>query len=241
MDLPASWHTAEAFKATDAGARKLAGRDLTEGRLKWCHWGAMDGTDEDQPDGQIASAVIKRMEQLGDQPWIIGAGFMKPHDPFVAPKKYFDLYPAGSLRLHRDPGSQTPAPPLAIGFGEYGEAFGAFTDKERMEFLRAYYACTTFMDAQVGRVLAALDRLKLRERTLVIFIGDHGYHLGERDWWNKNTLFDRSCRAPLIVAGPGVKAGRARGLRRGAGPFQRTRGAWPGGSLYHHEFTSTRR
>lgn len=212
MDLPKSWHSAQAYQATDTGRRKLAGRDLSGDRLNWCHWGAMDGGDDDQPDGQIASAVIAKIQSLGDQPWIIGCGFMKPHDPFVAPKKYFDLYPEGSLKLHRDPEGQTPAPPLAVGFGAFGEVFRSFTDKERMEFLRAYYACTTFMDAQVGRVLAALDRLKLTERTLIIFIGDHGYHLGERDWWNKNTLFDRSCRAPLIVAGPGVKPGHANGL-----------------------------
>ena len=212
MDLPKSWHSAEAYQATAAGQKKLAGRNLTDGKLNWCHWGMMDGGDEDQPDGQISRAVIQKIESLGDQPWIIAAGFMKPHDPFVAPKKYFDLYPEGSLKLHRDPKAITPAPPLAVGFGAYGEAFGKFTDAERMEFLRAYYACTSFMDAQVGRVLDTLDRLKLWDRTVVIFLGDHGYHLGERDWWNKNTLFDRSCRAPLIIAAPGVKPGVARGL-----------------------------
>jgi uncharacterized sulfatase len=212
MDLPKSWHSAEAFRPTDTGQRKLAGRNLTEGKLKWCHWGMMAGDDDDQPDGQIARAVIAKIESLGDQPWIIGAGFMKPHDPFLAPKKYFDLYPQGSLKLYRDPKDLTPAPPLAVGFGGYGRAFAKFTDRERMEFLRAYCACASFMDAQVGRVLNALDRLKLWDRTLVIFVGDHGYHLGERDWWNKNTLFDRSCRAPLIVAAPGIKPGVARGL-----------------------------
>ncbi len=137
---------------------------------------------------------------------------MKPHDPFVAPKKYFDLYPESSLELYRDPDDQTPAPPLAVGFGAYGEAFGKFTDVERLEFLRAYYACTSFMDAQVGRVLDTLDRLELWDNTVVIFLGDHGYHLGERQWWNKNTLFDRSCRAPLIIAAPDAKPGTARGL-----------------------------
>jgi uncharacterized sulfatase len=172
----------------------------------------MDGTDDDQPDGQIARAVVARIESLGGQPWIIGAGFMKPHDPFLAPKPYFDLYPDGALTLHRDAPGTTPAPPLAVGFGDLGKAFRGFSDRERMEFLRAYYACTSFMDAQVGRVLDALDRLKLWERTIVIFLGDHGYHLGEREWWNKNTLFERSCRAPLIIAAPGVSPGVARGL-----------------------------
>jgi uncharacterized sulfatase len=213
MDLPKSWHSAEAFRATETGSQKLAGRNLTEDKLNWCHWGMMDGGDDDQPDGQIASAVIARIERLGDQPWIIGAGFMKPHDPFVAPKRYFDIYPEGALKLHRDPVDQTPAPPLAVGFGGFGEAFGKFTDVERLEFLRAYYACASFMDAQVGRVLDTLDRLDLWDNTVVIFLGDHGYHLGEREWWNKNTLFDRSCRAPLIIAAPGVKPGTAaRGL-----------------------------
>lgn len=212
MDLPKSWHSAEAFRATETGSRKLAGRNLTGDKLNWCHWGMMDGGDDDQPDGQIASAVIARIESLGDEPWIIGAGFMKPHDPFVAPKKYFDLYPEGSLQLYRDPADQTPAPPLAVGFGGYGEAFGKFTDVERLEFLRAYYACTSFMDAQVGRVLETLDRLELWDNTVVIFLGDHGYHLGEREWWNKNTLFDRSCRAPLIIAAPSVEPGTALGL-----------------------------
>jgi uncharacterized sulfatase len=212
MDLPKSWHTAQAFPATELGRRKLAGRNLTDGKLAWCHWGMMDGGDDDQPDGQIARAVIEQIERLGDQPWILGAGFMKPHDPFLAPKKYFDLYPEASLQLYRDPPDMTPAPPLAVGFGAFGEAFRKFTDTERREFLRAYYACTTFMDAQVGRVLEALDRHQLWDRTVVIFIGDHGYHLGERNWWNKNTLFERSCRAPLIIAAPGAKPGVARGL-----------------------------
>lgn len=212
MDLPKSWHSAEAFRATETGSRKLAGRNLTDDKLNWCHWGMMDGGDDDQPDGQIASAVIAKIESLGDQPWIIGAGFMKPHDPFVAPKKYFELYTEDSLELYRDPADQTPAPPLAAGFGGYGEAFGKFTDDERLEFLRAYYACTSFMDTQVGRVLDTLDRLELWDNTVVIFLGDHGYHLGEREWWNKNTLFDRSCRAPLIIAAPGIEPGTALGL-----------------------------
>jgi uncharacterized sulfatase len=211
-DLPRSWHTAQRFEATPLGRKKLAGRDLSEGKLAWCHWGAMDGDDDDQPDGQIARAVIAEIEKLGDQPWIIGAGFMKPHDPFLAPRKYFDLYPAGSLTLHRPPGDQTPAPANAVGFGGLGLAFAKFTDREREEFLRAYYACTSYVDAQVGRVLDTLDRLHLWDNTVVIFLGDNGYHLGEREWWNKDTLFERSCRTPLLIVAPGVKPGVARGL-----------------------------
>jgi uncharacterized sulfatase len=81
-----------------------------------------------------------------------------------------------------------------------------------MDFLTHYYAGVTQTDAQVGRLMAAMDRLKLWDKTVVIFIGDHGYHLGERGWWNKNTLFDRSCRAPLLVVAPGVKPAVCRSL-----------------------------
>jgi uncharacterized sulfatase len=152
------------------------------------------------------------MQRLGERPWLIGAGFHRPHDPFVSPRKYFDLYPLSEIKLYRDPPNITPAPPLAVGFGELGSSFRKFSDQERAEFQRAYYAGVSFMDAQVGRLLNALDDRQLWNKTIVIFTGDHGYHLGERQWWNKNTLFDRSCRAPLIIAAPGVQPGVARGI-----------------------------
>jgi iduronate 2-sulfatase len=204
-DVGRSWHTAQDFNATKVGNKMLAGRNVTGGTLKWCSWGAADGGDDDQPDGQIAAATVAMINQLGAKPWFIGCGFMKPHDPFIAPKKYFDLYPPGSLIHWRDPADLSPAPPQAVGFSDYGGAFAKLTDKDWNELFRAYCASTTFMDAQVGRVLDALDQNKLWEKTVVIFVGDHGYHTGERKWWNKNTLFERSCRAPLIIAAPGMK------------------------------------
>jgi len=212
VDLPRSWHAAKDYRATAAGREKYAGRNLTGGALKWCWWASAKGGDDDQADGQIARDVIAKINELGDRPWMIGAGFMKPHDPFVAPEKYFDLYPPGSVKLYCDPKVITPAPPLAVGFGGFGRAFSKFTDAERREFHRAYLACTSFMDAQVGRLLDELDRRKLWDTTIVIFVSDHGYHLGEREWWNKNTLYDRSCRTPLIIAAPGIKPGVAKGL-----------------------------
>lgn len=185
-------------------------RNLTGGKLKWCSVGAMEGTDDDQPDGQNALHAIRAIEQqtAAGKPWIIGAGFHRPHDPFLVPKKYYDLYPPGSLKLYRDPPDITPAPPLAMPGGGYKASFDVFSDQDRLDFQRAYYAGVSFMDAQVGRLLDTLDRLKLWESTVVIFAGDNGYHHNERNWWNKNTLFERSCRVPLIVAAPGAKAGR---------------------------------
>jgi len=208
MDTGRSWHTSQTFEATKPGRKLLEGRNVTGDALKWCQWGAADGTDDDQPDGQIAAATVAMIEKLGDTPWFIGCGFMKPHDPFIAPKKYFDLYPPDALRVWSDPADTTAVRKESVGFGEYGTAFAKFTDQERRELFRAYLAGTSFMDAQLGRVLDALDQHKLWDKTLVIFVGDHGYHTGERQWWNKNTLFERSCRAPLIIAAPGMKGGQ---------------------------------
>jgi iduronate 2-sulfatase len=208
-DLGLSWHTARDFKATQVGRKMIEGRNVTGGTLEWCAWGAADGGDDDQPDGQIAAATVAMIEQLGDKPWFIGCGFMKPHDPFIAPKKYFDRYPMDSMKPWRDPADITRAPAKAVGFGDYAGAFEKFTDQEWRELFRAYCAATSFMDAQLGRVLDSLDRNQLWDNTIVIFVGDHGYHTGERNWWNKNTLFERSCRAPLIIAAPGMKGGKS--------------------------------
>ncbi len=207
MDASRSWHTAQSFEATQTGRKMLAGRDVTDGALRWCHWGSADGTDDDQPDGQIAAATVAMIEQLGERPWFIGCGFMKPHDPFIAPKKYFDLFPMDSLKPWSDPADTIPVREEHVSTGDYAKAFGKFTEKEWLELFRAYCAGTSFMDAQVGRVLDALDEHRLWDKTLVVFVGDHGYHTGERKWWNKNTLFERSCRAPLIIAAPGMKGG----------------------------------
>jgi len=207
-DTGHSWHTAQDFKATEVGRRMVEGRNVTGGALSWCVWGAADGNDDDQPDGQIAAATVAMIEQLGDRPWFIGCGFMKPHDPFIAPKKYFDLYPLEALKIWRDPQDLSPAPEHAVGFGGLGAAFGKFTDQEWRELLRAYCAGTSFMDAQLGRVLDVLDQNNLWDKTLVIFVGDNGYHTGERKWWNKQTLFERSCRVPLVIAAPGMKGGQ---------------------------------
>jgi uncharacterized sulfatase len=208
MDAGRSWHSAQAFEATTTGRRLLEGRNVTNGALKWCQWGAADGTDDDQPDGQNAAATVAMIEKLGNTPWIIGCGFMKPHDPFIAPKKYFDLYPTDSLKPWNDPADASSVRKESVGFGDYATAFGQFTSREWRELFRAYCAGTSFMDAQLGRVLDALDQGKLWDNTLVIFVGDHGYHTGERQWWNKNTLFERSCRAPLIIAAPGMQGGQ---------------------------------
>jgi iduronate 2-sulfatase len=203
MDDTNSWDAAKYFQATPVGLRG-EGRNLTGGKLAWCRWLAAEGDDEDQPDGQIAREAVRLLGEKRDKPFFLAVGFHKPHDPFIAPKKYFDLYPLDSLKLYL---TAAPAgdPPLAIGSG-WKNQFASFTDKERREYLRAYLACVSFMDAQLGKILDEFERLKLAEKTVVLFLGDHGFHLGERGWWNKNTIFELSARVPFIVWSPGMKA-----------------------------------
>ena len=208
LDIGKSWDKAVTTPPTSIGAKGNI-RNLTGGKLPWCEVGIMDGPEEEQPDAQTATAAIRSLEELSasGKPWMVAAGFHRPHDPFHAPRKYFEMYPKDALPLYRDPADMIAAAPMAIS-GNWVEAFANFSDDDRRSFLQAYLAGVTFMDAQVGRLLDALDRLKVADNTVIIFLGDHGYHLGERDWWNKNTLFDRSCRAPLIVAAPGTKGGQ---------------------------------
>lgn len=211
LDHGKSWDEARMFRATplgNAGPR----RNLTGGKLKWCEVADLEGGDDDQSDGQTAQQTIAAMERLAGKPWFIGAGLHRPHDPFVVAKKYVAQFPAGSLKLHRDPADATALFRQSLGGGAFEEAFKKFDDRDRMEFLSHYYAGVTQTDAQVGRLMGAMDRLKLWDKTVVIFVGDHGYHLGERGWWNKNTLFDRSCRAPFLLVAPGVKPAVCRSL-----------------------------
>ncbi len=200
---PVSWSHMTFPQGTPRG-KQGEGRNLTGGALTWCQWLAAEGADEDQPDGQIAADAVRLLNEKRNEPFFIGVGFHSPHDPFIAPKKYFDLYPLDQITLHRDPADRSPEEPIALPVGMSAQ-FKAFTDQDRREFKRAYLAGVSFMDAQLGKVLDALEHNKLWDNTIIVFVGDHGYHLGERDWWNKNTLFELSARAPMMIHAPGAK------------------------------------
>jgi uncharacterized sulfatase len=167
-------------------------------------WLAAEGTDEEQTDGKIADETIKLIEANKDKPFFLACGFFRPHTPYVAPKKYFDMYPPDRLELPKVPEGHRaagPAPAFASAKAEQDKT----TDDIRRKALQAYYASTTFMDAQVGRVLDALEKQKLADKTIVVFISDHGYHLGEHGLWQKMSLFENSARVPLVIYDPRSK------------------------------------
>ena len=168
---------------------------------------AADGTDEEQTDGKIANETITLLEKHAAGPFFLACGFFRPHTPYVAPKKYYDMYPLDKIQLPAIPANYNatiPAPALQLKKVEE-----AMTDTQRKEAIQAYFAATSFMDAQLGRVLDALDRLKLTDKTIVVFISDHGYHLYEHHAWQKMTLFENVAHVPLIISAPGKPAGKS--------------------------------
>lgn len=172
--------------------------------------------DEVYSDAKIAAKAIETLQRLKatDKPFFLGVGFHKPHLPFTCPQKYWDMYPADTIKLpdNYQPSPDVPLPALHNGYElrSYGDVppTGGISDEMALNLIRGYRACTTFVDAQIGRVLDELDRLGLRESTIIVLIGDHGYHLGENGIFTKMTNFELGTRAPLIVSAPGQKPGQ---------------------------------
>jgi uncharacterized sulfatase len=164
------------------------------------------GKDEEHTDGKVANEGIKLLEENKDKPFFIAIGFYKPHTPYVSPVKYFDQYTMGQITLPQIPGDQLKlAPDLAFASTKPWPYFGVTVDQAR-ECKHAYYAAISFVDAQIGRVLDSLVRLKLWDNTVVVFWSDHGYHLGEHGLWMKQSLFEESARVPMIICSPGQKS-----------------------------------
>ncbi|MGH8245684.1 MAG: sulfatase, partial [Gammaproteobacteria bacterium] len=188
-----------------------------DGRRPSDRWEAVAGDGEDLRDYQTAGKAVQFLEKHKDKPFFLAVGFLKPHGPFVAPKKYFAGYDPKAIKLPADfasvptigPGVPAEARPSNFEVFAGREA----SEQEAREIIAAYYACVSFMDAQVGRVLEALDRLTLRDRTIIVFFGDHGFHLGEKGKWSKHgSLYDVNLRVPLILAAPlAARIGKACG------------------------------
>jgi uncharacterized sulfatase len=189
---------------------KLSARRVQGQRTNNLQWDVLKTPDAQTADGVVARQAAQFLEQAarGDKPFFLAAGFRRPHSPYSAPKRYFDLYPPDRLVLPNEPPEHLAAIPRSAL--TYDPAEKPLPDDQRRQAIAAYYASISFMDAQVGVLLDAVDRLKLWDRTVVVFLGDHGYHTGEHGGlWHKQTLFEESARVPLLVAAPGKRAGVA--------------------------------
>ena len=175
-------------------------------------WLAADGEDSEQTDAIGASEAIRVMETHSQNktPFFLAVGLYRPHTPYVAPKKYFNMYPREKIEVPTVPEGylDTLPGPAQKSLLQRKDQVNLKHDLA-VQAIQAYYASITFADAQVGRVLSALDRLGLDENTVVLFTSDHGYHMGEHGHYQKTTLFENATRVPLIISAPGMKsAGR---------------------------------
>jgi uncharacterized sulfatase len=164
-------------------------------------WLAAEGTDGEQTDGKIAVEIAKLLRQYADRPFFLACGFFRPHTPYVAPKGYFNGHPLDKISLPAVPADHRRSAPTPA-FGSAKKEQDTMTDDLRRQAIQAYRASASFMDAQLGIVLRTLEELKLADRTIVVFLSDHGYHLGEHGLWQKMSLFENSARVPLIIHDP---------------------------------------
>jgi len=182
-------------------------------RLRGAPYESADVADDFYADGKIAAETIARLEAAKgrpETPFFIGAGFLRPHLPFVAPKKYWDLYDPAKLK--RASFRTAPEGSPAVAYRKNGELASyksdenpdKLSDEEQTKLLHGYYAAVSYTDAQIGKLLDALDRLGLTENTIIVLWGDHGWHLGDHGLWAKMTNFEQATRIPFIISAPGV-------------------------------------
>lgn len=174
-------------------------------------WLAAEGPDEEQTDGMITTEAIRLLNKHRLDPFFLAVGFFRPHTPYVAPKKYFDNYPIDSIVLPWSPeGDREDIPAAAFAHNCPIPNYG-LPDSTCRKALQAYYACISFVDEQVGRLMVALEELGLENNTIIVLWSDHGYHLGEHEGiWQKRTLFEESARAPFIIYDPAAKGNGTR-------------------------------
>ncbi|MPZ19413.1 MAG: sulfatase-like hydrolase/transferase [Luteitalea sp.] len=174
-----------------------------------------DVPDETYFDGRIAQEAIQSLRQHKDEPFFLGVGFWKPHLPFNAPKKYWDLFDPDAIPAPLPAGPPTDVPKIALhdfrelrGYAGMPKE-GPLTPAQVRHLRHGYYAAISYVDAQIGKVINELDRLGLSDRTIIVLWSDHGFHIGEHALWAKTSNFERDARVPLIISTPGQKtAGR---------------------------------
>lgn len=211
-----------------------------EGFLRSLATEAPDVEDNVLYDGELTDRSIAALRRLADgqrgvggAPFFLAVGYLKPHLPFIAPKRYWDLYDPKEIELkgYREVPKGAPKIAVDVALDELRESYpwdvrvdpdtgrpvsewatydmpreGEIAPEQERRLLTGYYACVSFVDAQIGRLLDELDRLEIADNTVVVFWGDHGYHLGEQSLWSKFTNFEVGTRSPLIVRSPNSRA-----------------------------------
>ncbi len=179
-----------------------------------------DVDDMGYPDGIIAGQAVDKIKALAEQdkPFFLAVGFFKPHLPFNAPKKYWDLYDESKIPVSPNPFiSENVNPASMHGSGEFNgyqlgdeqaSLEGPVSDAYARKLRHGYFACISYIDAQVGKLMEELDKQGLAENTVVVIWGDHGWHLGDHLIWGKHTIFERAMKSAFIVKGPGIKSGQ---------------------------------
>jgi iduronate 2-sulfatase len=183
-----------------------------QGLPRGAAWEIADVEDEAYADGRIATGGIKRLREYrkSGEPFFLALGFTKPHLPFCAPRKYWDLYDPATLPMPERDRLPEGAPGYAgkglLELNQYEPVpqDPPLTPELQRKLIHGYYAALSYMDAQLGRMLDELDRLQLEENTIVVLWGDHGYHLGDNGLWTKHTNYEQANRIPLLVVAPGV-------------------------------------
>jgi len=164
--------------------------------------------DTEHTDGMVATKVIELIKKHKDERFFIACGFYKPHCPYVAPERYFDMYPLDKVAvpdMKKELADREDVPPEALGRKNHRVENLPIEQIRRLR--QAYYATTTFLDVQIGRVLDALEENGLTDKTIIVFWSDHGYFLGEKALWYKFKNFERSLRAPMMIVAPGMAKG----------------------------------
>jgi len=207
-DDPASWELELNPAGVDRTEEHPKIYTLTPGQFGGTlSWYASPKGDAEHTDAMLAADaewVLERCARQRDRPFFLAVGFFRPHTPYVAPEKpYFGWYPRERMRVVQGV-KEDQADKPAAALMSYKAEQNQLTDDLRRQALQAYYASISFMDAQVGRVVGALDRLGLAESTIIVFTSDHGYHTGEHGLWQKQSLFENSARVPLLIVAPGV-------------------------------------
>lgn len=184
--------------------------DMLPNHIRDFHYLEAEGTDEQQRDGIIALEGVAQLKEFSksknNQPFFLALGFNRPHVPLTAPKKYFDKIPLQTIEMPPfDPKDLEDIPKPALSTVP---PYWGIEEPNRTIITRAYYATTIFMDAQLGKILDELDRLKLADNTIIVLWSDNGYNLGEHAQWAKNSLFEESAKVPLIIAAPGFASNK---------------------------------